>query len=692
MERKTFFNYPNAIKILISALFVAPLILLNDFIFPFIVPKILFLRSLIMIILGAYTLLLFSDFQRFRPKFSFLTISILLFWLSLAISTFAGVDWYRSFWDNHERMLGLFTITHYVILYIVASAVITTERDWRFIFRSILVFGSLVMLLGMWQKFVNPQALLNRGSERVSATLGNAIYYSGYGLFLLFLGAIEFYRERRVSATWKYIALTTALFGFIGIFLGGTRGSLLGGIVGVGVLVVCYGFLSKTRNQITRLARYAAIVGVVTLGLLFAFRTTPFVSRLPLLGSLLNTSFSGGTAGTRVMAWGIAIDAWKEKPIFGWGPNNYYYAFNTYYNPQFLEHGWSETWFDNAHSVIFNTLTVQGAFGIITYLLIYITAISVLFMGIRRGQINQHIGFLSIAFLVAHLVGLVTVFENPTSYLYFFVFLGFVAYIVSPVKVLNAKESTESNTPKKAVIQSARTGQSSVGLSVIVWIFIALLIYITDISPARANKAVVISMQKLYAGIIDATIFDEPLSFSTPHIDDIRNDLARVIFERLPQMAQEGKTAEIGLLFDRAVQELKKNQALHPLDVRVHFTLSQYYNVGYQLTKNRDLMIQSEVELRRALGLSPKRQQFEYTLAYNLVDQARHKEAEEILRKSIENNPNIGEGWWRLAVIYGYETSTSSAQVLIDEAIGKGVVFDENGKNVLRQLGIKLPE
>jgi len=112
------------IKYLVYLTFSVPIIVLpQSFIFPFIVPKILILRSLVLIMFGAYILLLSSNWQKYRPKLTPISIAVLLFLLSFIISTFAGVDPYHSFWDNHERMLGLFTIMHYIILYFVATAI-----------------------------------------------------------------------------------------------------------------------------------------------------------------------------------------------------------------------------------------------------------------------------------------------------------------------------------------------------------------------------------------------------------------------------------------------------------------------------------------------------------------------------------------------------------------------------------------
>lgn len=668
---------------LVASLFITPLIIRGGYIFPFIVPKILFLRSIIVLMLGVYALLLIADFKRFRPRFSILTISVLLFWLSFAISTFTGVDWYRSFWDNHERMLGLFTITHYTILYLIAAATLSTDKHWTLVFRSALLLGSAVMLVGVWQRLVNPTILLNQGSTRVSATLGNAIYYSSYGLFILFLGVIQFIRERS-SKVWKWIAVVCAGLGFIGIFLGGTRGTILGLLAGTVVVLACYLFFVKEKTKYTNPIRYAAFVGTVLVLLAIIFRHTTFVNSLPAVGRLVNTSFiTELSSGTRGMAWKIAVEAWKDKPVFGWGPNNYYYAFNEYYNPAFLEFGWGETWFDNAHSVIFNTLTVQGVVGIVTYLTMYAISITMLGIGIRRGVVSRSVGFLSIGFLVAHLVGLATVFENPTSYLYFFIFLGFVTHLTRNV---NVRKKTEVKTVEKEI--SANDRKVSGGSIVLVAVVLLVFLFITNINPARANKATTSAMQKIYSGTATAGVYDEPLRFGSPHADDIRNDISRSILEVVNTLVQNKKTENLNGLFSRAIDELQVNRRLHPLDIRVNYTLYTLFDYAYQLSQDKTFLAQSEQQIREALVLSPKRQQFEYALAQTLIQQQRFDEAKQVLTTSIHNHEKIAEGWYRMALLYLQQNDLEKAQAAVAEALSKDVVFSENHTQLFSSVGI----
>ncbi|MFH0857865.1 MAG: hypothetical protein V1848_03910, partial [Candidatus Magasanikbacteria bacterium] len=245
-------------QILLSLTFLVPLIVIpSSFFFPFIVPKILLFRSLVLLAFACYTVLLLINWEKYRIRMNWLHWTVLLFWVSLCISTFFGVDWYRSFWDNHERMLGLFTLSHYVLFYFLLSLLFRTREDWKWLFRWFLVAGSVVMFIGVIQKYVNPELLLNRAQERVSASLGNAIYFSGYGLFLFFLGLYLFIEEKKKE--WKWSMLGLGIIGLLGVFLGGTRGTLLGFFAMMSVSILLYSLFWKENKKVRMYLRIAVV-------------------------------------------------------------------------------------------------------------------------------------------------------------------------------------------------------------------------------------------------------------------------------------------------------------------------------------------------------------------------------------------------------------------------------------------------
>jgi len=672
------------IKILIGATFFVPLIVLpSSYIFPFIVPKIIWFRSLSLLMLWCYILLLAVNWSEYRPKLSALNIAVGLFFISFSISTFVGVDWYRSFWDNHERMLGLFTIFHYIIYYFVITSVVREWRDWKWLLRTFLLAGGIVMLIGVLQKFVNPELLLNRGSGRVSATLGNSIYYSGYGLFLMFIGYLLAIKENpKLKNFWFWYAAVGGFFGFLGIFLGGTRGAMLGLIAGLGVLAISY-LMTIRGHQKTRILIFSGLALLVLLGsILFVFRQSDFARNIPGVGRLVNASLFEGTGATRLMAWGIAIDAWQEKPIFGWGPNNYYYAFNKYYNPKFLEHGWGETWFDNAHSVVMNTLAVQGTFGILTYFGMLGAVIFMLWRGWKKSGLEAHVVAIGSAFIVANLVAKALVFDDPTSYLYFFFFLAFIN-----TRITNNATRITNNADLRITDKDKMTKNISTGLAVTVGLVILLLLYSTNINPARANQASLQAIKVLGDNPQTAEeIYLAASNIPSPHIDDIRNDYSRYTAELAGQLLKNKKTAEAGKIVELAIGELQKNLDLHPLDIRVHIQLTQLYFLQAQIKQDVIFIIEAEKLIEQALQLSPRRQQIQYTLSSIKLQLNKPKEAIQLLQDSIDNNPRISEGWTRLMETYIRTGKKAEAKEKILEAENIGVIFSDEDRVFLNDL------
>lgn len=664
-----------AAKFLICATFFVPLIVLpSSYIFPFIVPKILWFRSLVALMVGAYVLLLIINWQEYKPKLTALNLALLGFLLSFAISTFAGTDWYHSFWDNHERMLGLFTIFHYVAFYFVSTAVFKNWNDWKWVLRIFLLAGSIVMFVGVLQKG-DPTLLLNQGSDRVASTLGNSIYVGGYGLFLMFVSYLLAIKEK--NSVWRWAEILFGALAFFGMFFSGTRGSLLGFVAGAAVAVVGYMIVLKEYPR-TRLAlSVLAGVGLLTIVLLYSFRGTDFVKNIPAVGRTVNTSLSDVTGSARWIAWEIAVESWEDRPVFGWGPNNYFYAFNAHYNPRSLDFGYGETWFDNAHNIIVNTLAVQGAVGLLAYLAIFGLGISSLIVARRKNKLELHVAVVGSAFLIAHLVGNITVFENPTSYLYFMVWLA----MVNSLSVRSGEQKKES----AIFVPDKKIGYGAIGT---VGAVCLLFVFVFNIQPSRANQMTLGALKALYANPVTGIIeMKSALNFASPHIDDIRSDLGRTVGQLLTQ----DNIKKMGVdrakeMFDLVYINLQKNLVLHPFDIRNHLTLSQLAQTGAQLNNNSKYVLESIGYLEEALKLSPRRQQIIYSLAgtYGMVGNI--DKAEKLLEGAISDNPRISESYWRLAYLYKIVGKVEKAKEVVALAEKNGVVWDAQGRQVVEQI------
>jgi len=671
-------NIEKAVKLFIYLTFIVPVVVVpSSFIFPFIVPKILLFRSLVVIILAGYVLLMLVNWKQYRPYFTPVNIVVALFLLSFTLSTIFGTDPYHSFWDNHERMLGLFTILHYVIYYFVCTAVFQKWKEWQMAMRMFLIGGSVVMFVGVLQIF-KPDLLLNMGGTRVIATLGNSIYVGGYGLFLTFMAFLLVVRDKK-NSPWFWAEILMGILGFVGIFLSGTRGAVLALLAGMGVGLIGYIIVLRKNVKVRNIMLGVVGLIVIAVALLYSFRKTDFVTNLPAVGRTVNTSLSDVKASPRWVAWEIAYIGWKEMPVFGWGPNNYFYTFNKHYNPKSLNWGYGETWFDNAHNIIMNTLAVQGAFGILVYFAIFIISTIVLWRSYFKYDLNKHVVVIGTAFLATHFVANITVFENPTSYLYYMFWLAFIS------RISDGKEKSSSSNKKIGY-----------GSMIAVGIFAILILYIFNIQPAKANSSALRSVRLLNqvnissqpAQILSFTILEvkKTLDFPSPHIDDIRADAARSVIGLFDEMYKKAGADKSKEMLNLAYINLEKNLILHPLDIRNQMTMSQLARMKAIADKDNSYLVKSEKFLEDALSKSPRRQQIIYGLANAKLMLGKKDEATKLFEQAISDNYKIGESHWRLSYMYSQTGEMSKAQKVIDDAKKQGVVFNEREEGIIKSF------
>ena len=74
----------------------------------------------------------------------------------------------------------------------------------------------------------------------------------------------------------------------------------------------------------------------------------------------------------------MAIKGFKERPILGWGQENFNIVFNKHYNPLMDQ----EQWFDRTHNIILDWLIAAGILGALSYLSLFVAVLVLIW---RRG-------------------------------------------------------------------------------------------------------------------------------------------------------------------------------------------------------------------------------------------------------------------------------------------------------------------
>ncbi|KKR74327.1 MAG: hypothetical protein UU18_C0030G0001, partial [Parcubacteria group bacterium GW2011_GWB2_40_8] len=79
--------------------------------FPFITGKNFLFRIIIEITVALWAIVAIFE-PRYRPKKTWIFLTLVFFTLGMALSSVFGANFYRSFWSNYERMEGLITFLH----------------------------------------------------------------------------------------------------------------------------------------------------------------------------------------------------------------------------------------------------------------------------------------------------------------------------------------------------------------------------------------------------------------------------------------------------------------------------------------------------------------------------------------------------------------------------------------------------
>jgi O-antigen ligase/tetratricopeptide (TPR) repeat protein len=387
--------------------------------FPFITGKNFTFRILIDVLFLAYVVLAIKD-PKYRPKSSLIMWTACAFAAWMALSLFFSVDGLKSFWSNFERMDGYITLLHTFVFFVIAGAMLTAEKWWHIFFRVSIAASMLQGAIAVMQ-LMHIVAISSQSGPRIDTTFGNAIYVAVFMLFNVFITLYLLIRDRRSVGLQAFYGIALVLQ-FLAIYYSQTRGALLGVIGGL-VVVAIYIALRATAPEwkTIRMWSLGLLGGLVVLaGLFFALKDTSFVRSSPTLDRIASISFADKTTQARFTIWrDMVIPGAMEKPLFGWGQENFNFVFNKYYQPSMYD---QEQWFDRTHNEFLDWLISGGIPAFILYVLLFVFAV----WAVIRSELNIPEQGVFLGLLAAYGFSNLTVFHDLMSFVYFFIILAFL--------------------------------------------------------------------------------------------------------------------------------------------------------------------------------------------------------------------------------------------------------------------------
>ncbi len=612
-----------------------PLVFIPVVIFPFVFSKLIFFQVLIGLTFPAYLILAWAE-PEYRPRKVPLTWAILAYLIAIALSVIFAVDPLRAWWGNQERMNGLFTVLHFFAWFLMTSSVLKTWKQWKTILVTEIILSGIGASVALLQ-IPFPKLLLFPAGPRVGGLLDNPIYMAGYQIFNLFFIALLWLKG--VSKYTKAWLIAFALLDIGSFFAAESRGALLGLFVGLAVFAGAMVFLSKNKKAKVSIIALA-IFAVVGYGGLFAARNTTLIKD-SVFGRL--TNFQVATE-TRFIAWGIAWQGFLERPLTGWGFDNFHILFNDHYQPKSLEYSYYETWFDRAHNTVLDALAMTGLFGFLTYFAIFGALFFSVWRAYTKKWINAPMASVYVALPCAYFVQNLFVFDQPAGFtMSFFMY----ALIASTTTAVFAGEAVEAKDAKAGrAIPWTAFGIIQVVFLLVVWRY--------SILPWNASVDSIRSNNEFSAGLLPQSFADakKAASIPTPYI----NEQAYLQSRNLMALAGNGslqKFSDWKAWHDLIVEVSDKYLSEHPRDTNPIFiyarfldSMAQYVPEDAQKALDR---------YQQAIQTSPKRQQLYYSLGRFEIQVGKKQEGYADFKKALDFDPNVGESHWYVGLSDMYD-------------------------------------
>jgi O-antigen ligase len=392
------------------ALFVTPLLY-----FPYVTARGFAFRAIVALAAACWAGLALID-PRYRPRRSVLLWCFIAALAALAAADALGDDPARSLYGNLVRMEGYAMLLHLFALFVVAGAVLSTERRWTRYFATSVAASVLVAVLGLMQRWGYYAAPW--GPQRIDATFGNPAYLAAYLLINVFLAAFLLVRaERRLTrvALGSALALDLAV-----LWLTATRGAVVGLIAGIVVAALVMAWRAGEGTAKRRGAALVAALVVLGSAGLFAARHAPLLAGRAVLERFAAIGPGDATVDLRFRIWGMAWQAIRDRPLLGWGQENFASAADRHFDPV-LSH--DSEWVDRAHNLVLDWLVAGGAVGGVAYLSLFAAALWLLWRAPGAGDAGD--AMLS-GLIAGYFVNTLFLFDSAMSYL---LFVSVLAYL-----------------------------------------------------------------------------------------------------------------------------------------------------------------------------------------------------------------------------------------------------------------------
>ena len=331
---------------------------------------------------------------------------ILLTVVAAANSPSVSLAWNGSNWRRWGAVEQIATV---VCALLVASIARSAPASRLVILRALCGAGVVAAVYGILQYFgVDPLLsastyVVGEGSYQIvrpPGPLGHSDYFAVFLLWPIFAGSALWLVDSR---PWRWLGADAVLTGVVALILAGSRGALLGLIVGAAILVW------QRRPRIQLVAVALAIVATVA----GVFYVSPAGARLRARAFWISEDPTGGA---RLLLWRDSARMSAGRLSTGFGPDTFVAEFPQYQSAE-LARAYPDFYHESPHNIFLDALTGQGVAGVILLAAWIVIGVAA---GLRAPPEMRSVAGALLAGLTATVVAQqFVVFVIPTAFLFF---------------------------------------------------------------------------------------------------------------------------------------------------------------------------------------------------------------------------------------------------------------------------------
>lgn len=644
--------------LLLAVIAAVPFIRANSLYFPFISGKAYVFRALVALALFFWIWLLLKD-QDSKIKIqgifkNILVIAIVAFFLAQVVASFFGVDPVYSLFSSIERADGALQYGFWALYFLMFLSVFREKQDWKLFFA---VFTVVALALSGYSWF-NHEA-----QTQLYGVFGNPAYFAAFLIFAIGFSLVAFERKLFYPGPVHYAFGAAAGFFVLTLIFTQVRGvyvGLAGGVLLFSLLAIL--FLRKENKKLVFLSGVILLMGLSALGVLFVAKDTEYVQSTRLLYRITEVTeiWEQGSTRERLLNWNIALKAFKERPLFGYGPENYGSAANRYYDYRI---GVGEPWFDRAHNQLLDTLATGGIVVFSAYL--FWLGIATLFI-LKIAKKQKILGFLLVSVFFAYFLQSLFLFDLIAVYFGLFPFLAFLIYQSYELRIgtnIRIRDTGESHEQKDIQNTGYKIPNTQYILLVPTALVCAFVIYATVFVPYKANAAAIQFYAHSEQGYYKESkpFLEKAFSIQSPYTFwEVRKragwQFVNVLVYNLEQETDPAKIEEIKDIYEFITLELEKFIEAKPYDPQMYFVLARMYRLGSQGLGYEDLE-KAEAVLKKGFQYSDRRVEYYNEFAQILISQGRVEEAEKLVKEYAQRVDYFGEAFPHVTLGHFYFVS-----------------------------------